>query len=248
MVCFAVTLVFAGLGVAEIPFDDAVGIWLFDEGKGEVAKDISKEGNDGKLIEKPKWVNGQYGGALEFDGKTSCVDTEQKLLDNLEQFTIVCWVNPLSTPLSRTGLVGQNDSPEFGFITAAEVNLWTPTAGGLSNPYKHKIGEWHHVAAVADGSKTKVYIDGTPVEKPGPGPHGTSGFNVHIGGCGVWDPTGNFFHGQMDEVAIFHTALDDDQIKEIMNVSFKGILAVEAKDKLPTTWGKVKVRYRDTGF
>ena len=36
--------------------ESAVGVWLFDDGKGKVAKDISKEGNDGELVKNPKWV------------------------------------------------------------------------------------------------------------------------------------------------------------------------------------------------
>ncbi|MEM7396413.1 MAG: DUF11 domain-containing protein, partial [Verrucomicrobiota bacterium] len=32
--------------------------------------------------------------------------------------------------------------------------------------------------------------------------YGDSGFNVRIGGGGIWDPTGNYFDGMMDEVRI----------------------------------------------
>ena len=45
-----------------------VGIWKFDEGKGNTTKDSSGNGNDGTLMEKPKWVDGKFGKALEFDG------------------------------------------------------------------------------------------------------------------------------------------------------------------------------------
>ena len=41
---------------AEVNFDNAVGIWLLDEGVGQVAKDSSANGNDGELIKKPKCV------------------------------------------------------------------------------------------------------------------------------------------------------------------------------------------------
>jgi hypothetical protein len=36
--------------------------------------------------------------------------------------------------------------------------------------------------------------------------HGSSGFNVNIGGCGIYDPDGNWFTGIIDDVAIFHEA------------------------------------------
>ena len=243
LVCVAATLLMATASVAEIDMATAVGIWLFDEGKGDTTKDISGLGNDGKLVKSPAWVEGKFGSAMEFNGKDNCVDTEQKLLDSLQEFTIMCWVKTGNVVAGRVGLVGQNDSPEFGFIDPGNVNLWTPTAGGLSNPWKfgHPSEDWHHVGAVADGKGTRVYIDGEAIAGGSPGNHGTSAFNVHIGGCGVWDGDGNWFTGAIDEVAIFHSALDDDDFKTLME-GFNTLLAVEARGKLTLTWGELKVK------
>jgi len=218
----------------------AVGVWLFDDGAGKVAKDISKEGNDGKVV-KAQWVKGKFGKALEFNGKDACVQTEQKLLDNLAEFTILCWVKTGKITANRVGLVGQNDSPEFGFINPTTVNLWTPKSS-FSNQWKHghPSKDWHHIAAVAAKKKLRVYIDGEVAEGGGPGPHGSSNFNVNIGGCGVWDAAGNWFTGAMDEVAIFHSALEDDDVKGIMKDGFGGLLAVAAKGKLPVFWSDLK--------
>ena len=83
VMCFS--LIAVHISTAEIDFETAVGIWLFDEGKGGVAGDISGQGNDGELVKSPSWVKGKFGSALEFDGKASCVQTGQKLLDNLEE-------------------------------------------------------------------------------------------------------------------------------------------------------------------
>ena len=41
-------------------------VQLFDEGKGNVATDSSGNENDGKLMGAPKWVDGKFGGGLEF--------------------------------------------------------------------------------------------------------------------------------------------------------------------------------------
>ena len=241
VVCFS--LIAVHISTAEIDFETAVGIWLFDEGKGGVAGDISVGGNEGELVKSPNWVDGKWGKALEFDGKASCVQTGQKLLDNLEEFTILTWVKTNDAPPNRTGLVGQNDAPEFGFINANSINLWTPTAGGTQNPwkYKHGDGEWHHVGCVATTDYVHTYIDGEYVEqKGGWANHGASAFNVNIGGCGVWDPGGNFFSGAMDEVAIFHSPLEQEDIQELMEVGFEQYLAVDPEGKLETTWGRIK--------
>jgi len=45
----------------------------FDEGSGKVAKDISGNGNDGQIIDA-EWVNGKFGKALSFNGKTAYVE------------------------------------------------------------------------------------------------------------------------------------------------------------------------------
>ena len=65
---FLIGLMFTSLGYAEIDPESVVGMWLLDEGKETTAKDSSGEENDGTLMEGPKWVNGKFGAALEFDG------------------------------------------------------------------------------------------------------------------------------------------------------------------------------------
>ena len=221
--------------------ESAVGVWLFDEGKGQIAKDLSKEGNDGELVKNPKWVKGKFGQALEFDGKASCVKTGEKLLDNLKEFTIILWVNTGEITADRVGLIGQNDAAEFGFINPASVNLWSP-ASEFTHEWNHghPSNDWHHIAAVAGSKKITIYIDGEAKDGGGAGPHGTSTFGVNIGGCGIWDGGGNWFTGAMDEVAIFHSALKEEDIMAIMNDGFGNLLAVAAKGKLPVYWADIK--------
>ena len=85
------------LCVAKVKREDAIGIWLFDERKGEVAKDSSPNGNHVQLIGSPKWVKGKFGQGLEFDGKGTSVETESadKLtgfkLGKKTDFTATAW-------------------------------------------------------------------------------------------------------------------------------------------------------------
>ena len=57
-------LAFVQTGSA-IEREGLVGLWLFDEGEGEVLKDLSGNGNDGQIA-GAKWVKGKFGKALEF--------------------------------------------------------------------------------------------------------------------------------------------------------------------------------------
>ena len=58
-------LILAG-SYAAIDPESIVAIWTFEEGAGEEVKDISGNGNDGFFLGKPKWVDGQFGTALDF--------------------------------------------------------------------------------------------------------------------------------------------------------------------------------------
>ena len=52
---------------AKIDLETAMGIWLFDENRGNVATDISGNNNHGQ-IQVAEWVTGKFGKAL----KSSC--------------------------------------------------------------------------------------------------------------------------------------------------------------------------------
>ncbi len=67
-------------------------IWLFDEGNGKVAKDISGNGNDGTLT-GAKWDTGKFKDALEFDvGKfVDCGNGDSLNLEDSD-LTIGAWI------------------------------------------------------------------------------------------------------------------------------------------------------------
>lgn len=237
-----ITLVFVGISYAEIDPETAVGIWLFDEGSGDVAEDSSGNGNDGTLEGGPQWVDGMFNKALEFDGSDDYVGTEKQLLDSLDEFTIVLWAKPGDIVASRVGLVGQNDAVEFGFINPNQIQLWTPTLGGVNAAFSQPKNEWYHIAGVG-GSPSAVYIDGEVAAEGGTNAPESSAFNVNIGGGGVYDGSGNWFTGVIDDVAIFNIALTADDIKTIMNDGLGkavGITAVSPAGRLTTTWGRIK--------
>ena len=61
-------LMFANQSVADLDPATIEGLWLFNDGTGKVAKDTSGNKLDGTLENNPKWVNGKFGKAIEFDG------------------------------------------------------------------------------------------------------------------------------------------------------------------------------------
>ena len=93
------TLLVAGL-VAVLPSQaktdltdkKIVGIWLFDDIKGDQAKDTSENGLDGKIEGKVKVVDGKFGQALQFNAAGYVEIPFNKLL-NIKHMTLICWVN-----------------------------------------------------------------------------------------------------------------------------------------------------------
>jgi|ETNmetMinimDraft_26_1059896.scaffolds.fasta_scaffold12045_3 hypothetical protein len=233
--------------VAEVNFESAVGIWLFDDGNGKVAEDSSGNGVDGALIGGAEWIDdGAFGKALEFNGSDACVETGQQLLEAVTDFTVTLWLRTGGTGGDRVGLVGQNDTVEFGLISPTTMQLWSEGGGGSHDqPWVLSDDEWHHVAGTGTPDVLRLYIDGAMTEGAlVTADHGTSAFFVNIGGCGIYDGTGNWFTGGIDEVGIFHEALPEEDVLTLMEDGFKQTLAVSARGKAAVTWGGIKAEAR----
>ena len=64
----------------------------FDELEGEVAKDLSEFGNDATFNKgNPKLIDGIFGQAMEFDGKTAGEIADSPSLDIVDGLTIEFW-------------------------------------------------------------------------------------------------------------------------------------------------------------
>ncbi|MCC7374422.1 MAG: Ig-like domain-containing protein [Verrucomicrobiales bacterium] len=148
------------------------------------------------------------------------IDAQQQLLNNLGSFSLEYWVKPsnrVSDPTAfgtRIGIVGQNDAIEYGFISQSTIQIWTPGGGSLDTAYSFPDNTWHHVATIADGKSIKNYFDGKFINQTTAtaSNYGSSTYNVHVGGGGAFDATGNHFTGEIDEVAIFQKAISADRI------------------------------------
>jgi hypothetical protein len=106
---------------------------------------------------------------------------------------------------------------EFGFISPTNVQIWTPNGGNFTVPYSFPANEWHHVAAVANGTNLKIFFDGVIQGTGGTATtnYGSSAFGFNIGGGGIFDTTTNFFRGTIDEVAVFARGLSDADVSDL---------------------------------
>ncbi len=151
--------------------------------------------------------------AVNLDGINDYVGTVSGLLNNRSTFTISGWIRRGADQAARTGIWGQNDLVEFGYINNDTLEVWTDNGLDIS-PNSIPNGQWAHLAIVQDGSPgtMTMYTNGVPAGSRQSVLPATNAFGFNIGGGGVFDGAGNFFKGQIDEVAIFGKALPAEDI------------------------------------
>ena len=230
---------------ANIDPDTIVGLWLFNDGHGDIAKDSSGNRNDGKLMNGPMWVNGRINPnkALDFDGKDDYVLVHFGTA--LQSLSLEAWIYPTEGGVVFSELgqatinAGWHDS-QMEILSSGEIKVgfWTGAIQGISLG-RYSFNEWYNVVMTYDRSKNSIkgYINGELME---------SGTLVKQNPGDLWyaigaaDTTnhgnGTFFSGIIDRAAVYNVALTEDQVKQ----NYRAASAVFSTRKLTTTWGSVK--------
>ena len=246
-----ISLMFVGQSDAKIDPDTVVGIWLFNEGKGDIAQDSSENGNDGKFVGDPQWVDGKFGGALEFDGATHVEIPDAEILRLGKEQTVTGWIYLTEEPTGWHRIVGKGADPNrnyglwvwdtnhllFQIYGAANCNAYNPNFDDKES--LAPTGEWTHMAGTYDGEEIKLFVNGVEVEAV------TAVCEIEPNQSEEPLIFGNFqdayfYTGILDEVGIFREALSGDEINNIMSKGLAGIAAVSPSGKLAATWASIK--------
>jgi hypothetical protein len=235
----------ASLSSAKIDEASIIGMWLFDEGSGDVASDASGNGNDGALMNDPKWVEGKFGKALSFDGADDYVDTELNTDDLSSPITISLWMNAAQVKKSPLVSGYNNANPN---VNRWDIQLnrdgagkirWVEHEGrdGAISETVIQADTWYHVTVTHDlpNSESKIFVNGELEAEAKIEQDLNTGRVLQIA-----DGDGDCYGGLIDEVAIFNVVLTEDDIKDIMNKGLEGMTAVSPSGKLTTTWGDIK--------
>ena len=234
-----ISLMIPGLSSAKIDPDAALGIWFFDEGKGGTAKDSSKNGNDGEIVDA-QWVEGKFEGALKFEGGAHvAVGDFADYEDEVSIFALIktpaapAWSDIIVGPCGDVILTLRDHKLNFAGQCAQPIphNTWSKS---LLNDDK-----WHQIAGTYDGKKVNVYVDGElEASNAAAGP-----FKPGPKFIGSRDDKQEAYTGLIDEIAFFNVALSDDDVKAIADSGLSvvlGFAAVSPQAKLATTWAKLK--------
>lgn len=233
------SLIFTSISRAEFDLKDVAGMWLFDDGKGDVAADSSENGKDGELVNDPKWTkDGKFGSALEFDGNESKGHVVVGDLGLSGEVTLVLWANP-SDAADDDRLISNISGPTNPAFTTrfqgGTVEVWSSAWKSVIPDFDDN--KWGHYAFVFDGEGNVTgYYNG----KEGDTVADSYTFTEIGIGANFLDTWGQYFSGQFDEVAFFSVALTEDDIEILVTKGLKSALAVYPAGKLATTWGNIK--------
>lgn len=234
--------IIATLSLANVAEDGLVAYWPFDEGTGKAAEDVTGNGHDGKFAGAPKWVDGKFGTALEFDGEEDHVVVSDDAAFAIEEnITFMAWFSPGDVLTSRRLMVKNNSIFvifDFGNKDSIDFLVKPDNTFAESKTTDWKVGEWYHFAGTFDGKTMKVYVNGKlEGEAANNVPIAPSDLELWIGGDDFGRPT-DFFPGTIDEVRLYEKTLTEAEIQKVMDTPQD----VEARGKLATAWGRIKAQ------
>ncbi len=166
--------------------------------------------------------------ALKFDGNDDYVEIgDESAFDFTDRMTVEAWIKVGTFDKHWQAIVtkGDNswrlhrsgDSNNIGFGTDGLASEVKDIRGNVNV----NDGQWHHIAAVYDGSSRYLYCDGE-LDTSGPtsGEIDDTDYPVMLGENA--QQKGRHFNGWIDEVRIWNIARTQQQIKASMNLTLTG--------------------------
>jgi len=245
-------MISANLSYAKIDSNSIVGMWLFDK-EGGTAVDSSGNEHDGEILGDIEYVEGIFDNAIQFPGDLeSYVNIAHEDSLTLTTFSFAIWIN-MPDPgegyrciFSKTsdgllenyaGYLDTGVKIFWGRFTSGGNTKWVQSLAGKTNVADE---EWHHLAVTYDMEFIKTYVDGVveievesnqqPDESSGPLTFGIATGQPYT------------FAGMMDEAILFDVGISQGDVQNIMNAGLDGVLAVSTKDKVTTTWARMKTQ------
>ncbi|MER6249054.1 LamG-like jellyroll fold domain-containing protein [Streptomyces griseorubiginosus] len=204
--------------------------WTFDEGSGTTAADTSGNAHTATLQGAAGWGTGKVGAHglnLAAGGNAT---TAAPVVDTSAAFSVSAWVNlaqlgGYQTAVSIDGKVVsafylglRDDTGTFAFARlASDATQGAAVAAAASAP---AVGTWTHLVGVYDPSAgvTRLYVNGVlegeTAYAAGWAGTGATAVGRALYGGGQVDQ----FHGQIDDVQLFPTALTSDQVATLAGV------------------------------
>lgn len=226
-----------GLRVEDPTETNLVGYWKLDAAQGVTFLDSSGNGNTGTLVNGPKWTSSVPAtihfadpAAVTLSGSSSTKDhgsatiSSLNLNPNTTHITVGYWMYYSSVPTTSQDTIVLKSGGgllQIGFLhngsfcsTSDCLAAWN--SGGGATPLVYTTtppaSGWHHIAYSWDGTKSRLYVDGSVTQTTTSAPTSSTLTTLYLG---TYDGTNELFNGRLDDVRIYNTALSDTQVQAL---------------------------------
>ena len=208
---------------------------------------------------RPRFVDGRVGDAAAFDGRRFVNAGPGPDLGYDDAFTLAAWIYPTAASGVIVSRADAGDQGEVGWGLYLEegklrFNMSTRILddGVAAETLEDvRLGEWQHVLAAYDGSKTpggiRIHVDGEPRElKPLldlVGNRMPQRYPLRIGASGSTKPR---FEGLVDDVRIYGAALTPELAAVVATAEpVTALAAIPAERRTPAQAEKLRLAFLD---
>ncbi len=189
-----------------------------------ILPDLSAYKNDGAIMGRPQYVEGENGRALSFSGHDDWVEFYRSNSLNItgNTLTMECRIKPYKLPGPNSFLMKGSyqygimmphpDTLEFFIHCGKRIAVQTKVPGDWYN-------NWHHVAGIYDGKKLSLFIDYKKIaEKPCEGNIDRTVYPLCIGrNADIHDQgeySGRLSKMVIDDVRVYDKVMAIEQLKD----------------------------------
>lgn len=231
-------------GTATVPFASSlVGYWKLN---GDATSALGKD--NGKAVGNVTYVDGKFGKAAHFDGKSYIEIADQDYFSPSttgQKMTVSFWFKPDTYNFTgvNEGYVNfmgksdwsngsewefrlDNETAYDGFSRSERMNFYTFNKGGGlgAGSALNKacpLNTWTHVVGEVDGTKTKLYINGKLVDSDLLSDYAIKMSNTNTPlRIGTSDKD-SYLQGSISNVMIFNRALSDAEVLQLSQTDLR---------------------------
>lgn len=150
------------------PLPGATNVWSFDDANGTTAVD-SVGGNNMSLVNFPagnaRWINGIYGGAIDFLPNQYAITAAPIAAANANQFSVSFWLRNDSNSQSNDPHLFSPQNHQLIVWNAAEHPSAGVSLGNVRDPHGPLVNVWEAYAVTVDrtAATASIYRDGALV-------------------------------------------------------------------------------------
>lgn len=174
--------------------------------------------------------------SMSFDGVNDYIQTNSvfSALDGLQKMTLSVWIKPTNLNFRHIITIASGTGSSNNLIRLATRNtgaLWwnvgTSSSNALETTPALTLNQWNHIGLVFDSTQSavsdyvKMFVNGT-LSPATVGMNAGTTIGTATGGIFIGENAGDLsylysFAGEIDELAIWNTALTSTQVSEIYN-------------------------------